>query len=396
MHIYEKERDDRIYKHYCSLFFAKMGFEEFLPESEEEEICEVPLIKNPEPCEKISPNQIYGIITSKKPDWQAIIYDLINSEQLDPWDIDIVILTRRYFEKIIELEDEPDFYVSSRVLLAAALLLRIKSEFLLNRHLRSIDSILFGGKNEEKKEIERIEIDEDELPLLIPKTPMARMRRVTLPELMAALDKAINTESRRIKREVAIKRAHKLAYVDIPQFKRIDLKDRIKQIYARILTAIKRLGDGDEKDLNKIGYSELVGKAKEERIASFLPILHLSNSQELWLEQEGHLSEIWIYLHEYFNKNKGDFIQNLQEDIEEMKEELENEESIEPESVNGLEKARAKLEERKKLEDEVRRELEQELGKEISDIAIEREIEEVSGFSDGLRMWDIIPELEQE
>ena len=68
-----------------------------------------------------------------------------------------------------------------------------------------------------------------------------------------------------------------------------------------------------------------------------------------------------------------------------MKEELENEESIEPESVNGLEKARAKLEERKKLEDEVRRELQQELGKEISDIAIEREIEEVSRFSDELQ-----------
>ena len=51
-------------------------------------------------------------------------YDLINSEQLDPWDIDIVVLTRRYFEKILELEEKataegsetsPDFYISSKV-----------------------------------------------------------------------------------------------------------------------------------------------------------------------------------------------------------------------------------------------------------------------------------------
>jgi len=358
-----------------------MGFEEFLPESEEESedvlLTESPVSEN----EKISPNQVFGIITSKKPDWQTIIYDLINSEQLDPWDVDIVVLTRRYFEKILELEDEPDFYVSSRVLLAAALLLRIKSEFLLNKHIKGIDEILFGKKDEEKKSIERIEIDEDDLPLLIPKTPMARMRRVTLPELMAALNKAINTESRRIKREVAIKRAHKLSHVDIPQFKRIDLKDRIKQIYARILTAIKKLGYSEEKGSNKVGYTDLVGKEREERVASFLPILHLSNSQKLWLEQDNHLGEIWIYLHEYFCKNKGSFIENLEEDIEVMKEEI-NEESVEEIKTNGLEKARAKLEEKKKLEEEVRKELEDELGKEIADIALEREIEEVSGFSD--------------
>ena len=70
-------------------------------------------------------------------------------EQLDPWDIDIVKLTSKYFEKIEEME-ESDFYISSKVLLAAALLLRIKSEFLLNKHLKDIDEILFGKKEESK------------------------------------------------------------------------------------------------------------------------------------------------------------------------------------------------------------------------------------------------------
>ena len=42
---------------------------------------------------------------------------------------------------------------------------------------------------------------------------------------MAALNKAINTESRRIKREVAVKRAKKLSEVDFPEFKRVDLKE---------------------------------------------------------------------------------------------------------------------------------------------------------------------------
>ena len=78
------------------------------------------------------------------------------------------------------------------------------------------------------------------MPLLIPKTPLPRARRVTLNELMSALNNAINTESRRIKREVSIKRAQKLSEVDFSEFRRIDLKDRIKHFYARVLTSLKK------------------------------------------------------------------------------------------------------------------------------------------------------------
>ena len=226
---------------------------------------------------------------------------------------------------------------------------------------------MFGRKDEEKKEIEKIEIDESDLPILMPKTPMSRMRKVTLPELMAALNKAINTESRRIKREVAVKRAHKLSHVDIPQFKRIDLKDRIRQFYARVLTAIK---SEEKRQVNKISYSDLIGKEREEKLACFLPLLHLSNTKRLWLEQESHLDEIWIFLYQYFDKNRDKFLEGLEEDIEEMKEELF--ENVEGVKESGLVKARQKLEEKKRLEEEVKREL----MSEIKGI----KIDEVSGF----------------
>lgn len=356
-----------------------MGFEEFLPEEKEgeSEISFGDRIVSPDE-EKFTPNQVFDVITSKKPDWQVIIYESIHSERLDPWDVDVVVLTRKYFQKVLELEEDPDFYASSKVLLAAALLLRIKSEFLLNKHIKSIDEILFGKKESEKPSFERIEIDEDELPVLIPKTPLSRHRKVTLNELMFALNKAMNTETRRIKREVAIKRAHKLSHVDIPKFRRVDLKDRIKQFYARILTALKK----PEKSLERVSYSKLVGKEKEEKLACFLPVLHLSNTRKLWLEQEEHLDEIWIYLYSYFEKNRDRFMEELEEDIDEMKEELEHAENVEGEKVNGLEKARRKLEEKKRLEFEVKNELMKELGVEISKIEEEENIEKVSGFGD--------------
>jgi segregation and condensation protein A len=315
-----------------------MTFEEFLniKKGKIEELTE-------KPVEKISPNQVYDIVTGQKSDWQTIIYDLINSEQLDPWDIDLVVLTKRYFEKISELE-ETDFYISSKVLLAAALLLRIKTEFLLNRQIKSIDDILFGKKEEKKYVVEKIELDEDILPLLIPKTPLPRQRKVTLNELMAALSRAIDTETRRIKREVAIKRAKKLSEVDFSEFGKIELKDRVRAFYARILTSIKKLSVNNDKLNNKIGYNNLIGLEREEKIACFLPMLHLSNTQKLWLEQEKHLDEIWIYLYDFFQKNKDQFLEELEQDIDNMKEELnsdfENSESIEDfeEEVQNIKK----------------------------------------------------------
>ena len=103
--------------------------------------------------EKVNQEQLYDLLTGKEISWQAIVYDLINSEQLDPWDIDLIVLTKRFFEKILELEEQ-DFYISSKVLLAASLLLRIKSELLLNKHIKSIDDILFGKKDDKKYVLE--------------------------------------------------------------------------------------------------------------------------------------------------------------------------------------------------------------------------------------------------
>ena len=43
---------------------------------------------------RVGQEQIHGLLFGKQLSWQAIIYDLINSEQLDVWDIDLVVLTK--------------------------------------------------------------------------------------------------------------------------------------------------------------------------------------------------------------------------------------------------------------------------------------------------------------
>jgi segregation and condensation protein A len=303
-----------------------MEIEDFLGEGIENKsvVTNQPNKPSDKAAEKIGQEQFYDIITSKDASWQAIIYELIQSEQLDPWDIDLATLAQKYLERIKALE-EANFFISSKVLLAASLLLRIKSEILLNQQLRSLDDILFGKKEEKKSVMERIEIDSDELPELIPRTPLPRFRPVSLNELLSALGKAINTENRRIKKEVVARRAEQLSQVDILKVK-VNIRDRIRQIYAKIKTYFSR-------EQTRLAYTALAGTSREDKIAAFLPVLHLENQQKIWLEQEKHFDEIWIWLYSLYRKEHP--VEEIEQEIQEEIKEMDSEEKKRIEQVNA-------------------------------------------------------------
>ncbi len=274
----------------------------------------------------VKQEQVHDILFNREIGWQEILYDLINTEQLDPWDVDIIILTDKYLTKVTEMEED-DFFVSSKVLLAAALLLRIKSEILLNQYIKSIDDILFGKKDIEKKEIERIELDE-EIPELIPKSPLPRFKKVSIDELVKSLDKAIATENRRIKKEIIKKNALRETSLSLPK-KTTNIKDKIKEIYGNLLKHLKE----DEKK-HKISFKEFIGEGKDERIISFGPLLHLDHQKKIWLEQEEHFVDFNIWLkHVYFKHNPDPFA-DLKKDVEIKIKELDNEQKNRLEKVN--------------------------------------------------------------
>lgn len=233
--------------------------------------------------EKIGQEQFQSFVFGEKLSWQEIIYDLINSEQLDPWDINLIILSQRYLEKISQLE-EANFMVSSKVLIVSSLLLRIKSELLINRYIKDLDDILF--KKEEKEiQIKLPEFEDDEIPQLIPRTPLPRFKKISLQELMSALNKAIETETRRVIKKNIEKEVYERTKFFLPK-KSINLVERIKNIHERVKTIFQTK--------EKIRFSEFGGKEREEKIDTFIPLLHLDTQNKLWLEQENHLEEIWI------------------------------------------------------------------------------------------------------
>tara|TARA_Y100000034_G_scaffold35372_2_gene43371 strand:- start:312 stop:1148 length:837 start_codon:yes stop_codon:yes gene_type:complete len=248
-----------------------------------------------------SQEQIHDLLFSREIGWQDIIYDLINSEQLDPWNINITILSDKYLEKIEKLE-ETDFLISSKVLLAAALLLRIKSEVLLNKYIKSIDEILFGKKETKKQILERIELDE-EIPELIPRSPIPRFKKVTLKELIDSLNKAITTENRRIKKEIINKNALRESSFSIPK-RKFSIKDKIRDIYQKLTIHLD-----EENGKKRVSFTEFIGMGNEEKIILFSSLLHLDNQKKIWLEQDSHFEEIHIWMKDaYFKHNEDPFL----------------------------------------------------------------------------------------
>ena len=255
--------------------------------------------------ERIGQQQIHDLLFDDRLSWQAIIYDLINSEQLDPWDINIAVLANKYLEKVRELE-EANFFISSKVLLAASLLLRFKSELLLSRDLQNLDDILYGKKEERKYVQERIELDED-VPELVPRTPLPRFKKVTLQELMQALSQAISTETRRIKRVLILKQHELEAYLPFPK-RFFNLHEKITSIYSNLK---KMFVNSDE----KVAFSSLNAVSPEERLIVFVSLLHLDSQQKIWLEQDGHFEEIWILLKEIYEAKNKDLIEKLKREV---------------------------------------------------------------------------------
>jgi segregation and condensation protein A len=237
-------------------------------------------------------DQLYDLLTSRELSWQAILLDLINSEQLDPWNIDLGLLSQKYIERVQQLQ-EANFFISSKVLLATTILLRIKSEILHTR-IKDIDELLFEKKEKQRDELVGLasifELAEEELPQILPKTPLPRFRKITLNELVSALDTALKTEHRRIRRELFFKRAERALGVAVFQRPLIDIRKKIKEVYEKVVDLFKK------HQLEKLKFSVLAPGGKEERIATFVPLLHLDHQNKLFLEQEAPFSEIEITL----------------------------------------------------------------------------------------------------
>ena len=134
--------------------------------------------------------------------WQNIILELIKSEQMNPWDVDVSLLTQKYLETVKKLQ-ETNFFLSGKILLASAMLVKIKSQKLVDEDILNFDSILFHQEDQfdalddfaEFKERQKFDA-----PGLGIRTPQSRKRRVSVKDLITALERALEVNKRRVLR----------------------------------------------------------------------------------------------------------------------------------------------------------------------------------------------------
>ncbi len=204
--------------------------------------------------------------------WKEIIIDLVRRNRLNPWEINIVELIDQYIGELKNMK-VVDLKLPANVLLAAAILLRLKSEVLKLEEEQPEES---QGVPEEKAEIV---IPELRLRLRVPPK-----RKITLDELLAALDEAMK----------------------IKEFKAAAVREEKISLPLHInLETIEKLTNALFEEITGIvdSYSATTfsilsqGKSKEEALMNvFIPLLFLEQSKKIALMQEKFFEEIIIRL----------------------------------------------------------------------------------------------------
>jgi segregation and condensation protein A len=208
------------------------------------------------------------------------LLDLARSGEIDPWNIDIIDVTDKFLRKIEERE-KIDIRVSARMLLYASILLRMKSDILVN---------VPSPEDEYMEEPPDFgDIESDDFPILEPRLRHSASRPVTLQELIDELQRAVATKDVQ-----ALRQARK---VERPPRKTLEEVLGIaheEDIERSIVEMIKVL-DVEFGYREFVVMDELVKDQTPHGIVDvYLPLLFLANRKYVRLTQEVLFEEIFI------------------------------------------------------------------------------------------------------
>jgi segregation and condensation protein A len=219
--------------------------------------------------------------------WRNLLYELVREEDMDPWDINVGQLAQRFLDMIQTLQ-EMDFRITGKLVLAAALLLKIKSNHLLEEDLTALDDLIEGAENpvdllDDLPGAYEMEEPEPETPNLVPRTPQPRQRSVSMHDLVGALEKALKVEMRRMQRRDD---EQPEMHVEVDD---IDISKVIRETYDKVHAYYE---ENDE----QLMFDTLVPQEaeKHDRIFTFIPLLHLDHQRNVDLEQEETFGPIGI------------------------------------------------------------------------------------------------------
>jgi len=211
-----------------------------------------------------------------QPAWKTILIDLVKSEKMDPWDIDICLLADKYLAKINQMEHS-SLKIPANAILASAILLKMKARALKLR----------GLEDEEAAE----ELSQEDLLMIEESIPelkgMRQFRRgkVSLDELVEGISDVLE--------KTKVKQNSILRSKEIPDFKVLVDEGSIEEKVEGIEKKIRERADSQ----GLVTFSALLDENNPIALVNtFIPVLFLMNRGIITAWQEQWFGEIFISL----------------------------------------------------------------------------------------------------
>lgn len=205
-----------------------------------------------------------------------ILVTLAKNGEIDPWNIDIVEVTDKFLRHVEELE-KMDLRVSGRTLLYAAILLRMKSNVLVEVE-----------EPEELIEDDSVQFEITDYP--VPAMPLRRSsnRPVTLEELLSELKKAEALEKKRMERFKNKTEERRITIEEVLSFAH---EEDIESRVGRMRDLLNELFEKQK----YIKFSDISSPLdRAGKVVAYLALLFLATKKEIWLEQEELFGELYI------------------------------------------------------------------------------------------------------
>jgi chromatin segregation and condensation protein Rec8/ScpA/Scc1 (kleisin family) len=177
--------------------------------------------------------------------------------------------------------------------LASAILLKLKAEKLHDEEVAALDSLINAVEQPDEFGLDALEQPMDmrervQLPKLTPRTPQPRQRKVSVYDLIEALEQALDTQARR----PPVMVARTLDTIEPPQH-HIDISEIIREVYEKVHAHYEK----DGQPQGSLQFSHLLkSEDPRDKVMAFIPLLHLENARKVEMEQRTHFGPITIHL----------------------------------------------------------------------------------------------------
>ncbi len=211
-------------------------------------------------------DEIYELVLQGQLEWESLISTIIREEGIDPLNIDISLLTARFIDITNKLA-KADFIYYGKFIYVAAILLRLKSERLLDM-LTSKNSFI-------KRKNQYIKSTPFSI-ILSPKMYLIRKRRITLSDLIFYIRNSLNFIK---SQQQSFQFNFKLNEMKIAQ--------TIINVQSMLIEIFKKS--------DTIMFSELVkGKEWQDIARTFISLLFLFHDEKISLYQNEPMADIVI------------------------------------------------------------------------------------------------------